>query len=370
MRVFLSSVIRGLERFRDAAAKGAITLGHEVKRSEDFPASPDSPQRVCLAEARNSDVTLLILGAAYGQPQGAEQLSATHQEYREARDHKEVLLFIQEGVTRDAPQDTFVREVQGWARGHFTASFSTPDDLQAAVTKGLHDYALARSAGVADESEIKSRAESLLPRQGRGQSPSLVVIVSGGPKQAVLRPAELESPELAKRIIKNASYGSDEIFDLKRATDWRIERDALSIEQDSASILLTPLGDVRIILPGYGERSGRGFSMSVLVEEDIQARITRALRFAATLLDDVDPNRRLQTVVPFVAMLDARYTGWKTRKEQETNPNTVVMGSSLSDAPATALLARISQPRPALSINAQTLAEDFTVLLRRQIRNQ
>ncbi len=49
MKVFVSSVIRGFEPFREAAVRAAQTLGHEVIRAEDFGASPDSPQQVCLA---------------------------------------------------------------------------------------------------------------------------------------------------------------------------------------------------------------------------------------------------------------------------------------------------------------------------------
>jgi hypothetical protein len=57
VKVFLSSVIRGLERERDAAARSAERVGHEVRRSEDFGASPQAPQDACLAGVRWSDDT-------------------------------------------------------------------------------------------------------------------------------------------------------------------------------------------------------------------------------------------------------------------------------------------------------------------------
>jgi hypothetical protein len=52
MKVFISSVISGMEEYREAAAKAARILKHEVLRSEDFGASPATPQRVCLAGVR------------------------------------------------------------------------------------------------------------------------------------------------------------------------------------------------------------------------------------------------------------------------------------------------------------------------------
>lgn len=368
MKIFISSVIRGLEPFRDAADKAARTLRHDVTRSEHFGASPDSPQRVCLAAVRECDVTILILGAAYGQPQGKEQLSATHEEYREARDRKDILVFIQDAVGREARQDQFVQEIQRWARGHFTASFSSPDELHQAVTRALYDLALSRSAGPVDDSQLQARAKALIPQEGRGQAPSLVVVVCGGPKQSVLRPAEIESPELADTIMQNALFGPERIFDRACGTEVEIANDALAVKQERASILLTPLGDVRILQPGYYHSDERSYSLPALIEEDVRERIARALRFAASLLDHVDPNRRLLTIVPIVSMLEARYTGWKTRREHAAEPGRMTMSMRTSDGPATVALTPVSRPRPALSLHSGEMATDFTVLLRREIR--
>lgn len=43
MKVFLSSVIRGMQETREAAARALTALGHDVKRAEDYEAMPDSP---------------------------------------------------------------------------------------------------------------------------------------------------------------------------------------------------------------------------------------------------------------------------------------------------------------------------------------
>lgn len=368
MKIFISSVVRDFGPYRDAATQGARTLRHEVKRSEDFGASPDSSQRVCLAGVRACDVTILLLGATYGQPQGKEQLSPTHEEYREARDHKDVLVFIQQGVAPEPRQEDFIREVQAWSQGKFTANFSTPEDLQQAVIRDLHDFELSRNFGPIDELQLQKRAQALIPREGRGQAPALVVVVSGAPEQPVLRPAQLEASELADRIIQNAMFGKDRIFDRAHGSDVCIENHSLSLQQERASILLTPIGDVRILLPAHAERQGRSFSLPALIEEDVRARIARALRFVAWLLDDVDPKRRLHTILPVVAILEARYTGWKTLREHESEPNRMTMSMSQSASSPTACLTPASRPRAALSVQADVIAEDLTVLLRRQVR--
>ena len=63
MNVFISSPIPGLQPFREAAARAAAALRHEVKRSEDFGAAADTPQQACLAGVRWADVVVLLLGA-------------------------------------------------------------------------------------------------------------------------------------------------------------------------------------------------------------------------------------------------------------------------------------------------------------------
>lgn len=100
MRVFISSVITGYEQFRDAVAAAVRSLGHEVVRAEDFGASPETPQQACLGGLRQADVVVLVIGARYGsvQPSG---YSATEEEYREARESRPVLVFVEQAVDRE-----------------------------------------------------------------------------------------------------------------------------------------------------------------------------------------------------------------------------------------------------------------------------
>lgn len=104
MRVFVSSVIGGMEPYREAAVQAIRTLGHEPRMAEDYGASPNPPQQTCLRGVRDADAMVLLLGARYGARQESG-LSATHEEYREARERCPVLPFLQEGVEREAAQN-------------------------------------------------------------------------------------------------------------------------------------------------------------------------------------------------------------------------------------------------------------------------
>ena len=89
MKVFVSSVIDGYEEYREAAVSAVRTLRHDALRAEDYGASPNSPQQTCLQGVRDADVVVLLLGARYGFKQ-ASGLSATHEEYREAKEQHPV----------------------------------------------------------------------------------------------------------------------------------------------------------------------------------------------------------------------------------------------------------------------------------------
>src|ERR1051326_88112 len=100
-----------MEDFRAAAAKAIEALGHTVVRAEDFHAMPTSSRTACLAAVRASDATVLILGEQYGAVQ-ASGLSATHEEFNEAREHRPMFVFVREGIPPDPRQAAFIKEAR------------------------------------------------------------------------------------------------------------------------------------------------------------------------------------------------------------------------------------------------------------------
>lgn len=157
MKVFISSAVRGLEPFRDVVPRAAAVLRHEVKRSEDFGASANTPQQACLAGVRWADVVVLLLGARYGDRQSSG-ISATHEEYQEAK--FPVLVFVQRDVDREAVQQEFIEEVRSWAGGVLTGDFASSEELHDAATRALHELELAQQAGPVDEGELAERDAS------------------------------------------------------------------------------------------------------------------------------------------------------------------------------------------------------------------
>lgn len=364
MKVFISSLIGGYGAFRQAVADGAETLRCDVLRAEDFGARPETPQQACLTAVREADVVVLLLGSQYGaeQPSGR---SATYEEWQEAvREQRPVLVFIETLAEREPAQEAFIADVEAWAAGRFRESFSTPEELTRKVIRGLHDLSIA---GPADETEMRARAEAAMPqpREGFGVSSStLVVAVAAGPRRQVLRPAEIENRSLIRRIQQEAMFGDDAPLSANAATEPRVAGSRLRIAQAEAEVTVDEDGTVTIVQPAIGIRHRDRSTLPSIVEEDLQDALTHALRFVSWVLEQIDPLHRVTDIVAVAAVQGAASTPWRTRAEIAASPNS---GSfSVNPTPSTPVAPNPAlRRRSSLAHDAQRIAEDLVVLLRR-----
>jgi len=363
MKIFVSSLISGYEEYRAAAQEAIETLGHQVVRAEEFPASAGTPQQACLAAVRDCDLVVLLVGERYGVPQ-ASGLSATHEEYREARERKPVLVFVESGVEREPAEQEFLEEVQAWTTGHFRASFPSPGTLKTALLRAIHDHELATSAGGVDEADLVARATELLPRPHGVGAAQLVLAVTGGPHQQVIRPPELEQPGLARDLQRDALFGDHPVLDPSEGTTTAIHGDALLLAQRVASLLIDQAGSVRIVQAARQETDRRRAELQALIQEDVIDALRRAVRFSGSLLDRIDPLYRLTDVVVIAHLVGAGYMPWRTRAEHAASPSSGSMGPGGDTT--TVMLTPARRHRQALTHDADRIAEDLATLLRRE----
>lgn len=138
MKVFISSVRRGLEAERDGLTGLIMALGHEPRRFEDFGAQSTPSREACLRGVDDSDVYLLLLGPHYGHVFPETGQSATHDEWVAAVArgmHR--LVFRKSGVDLEPEQEEFVKLVGDYAHGVFYAEFTDVADLQTKVVQAL-----------------------------------------------------------------------------------------------------------------------------------------------------------------------------------------------------------------------------------------
>lgn len=105
MKIFISSVRRGLEEERHALPGLISAVGHTPVRFEDFTAQPVPSREACLQGVTSSDVYLLLLGPHYGHRFPDTGQSPTHEEWTAAiRAGMPRLVYQKLGVTLDPDQ--------------------------------------------------------------------------------------------------------------------------------------------------------------------------------------------------------------------------------------------------------------------------
>ncbi len=336
--------------------------------AEDFEARPTSPQIACLQGVRDADIVVLILGERYGpvQPTG---LSATHEEYREARGTKHVLAFVQQGVTPEPRQAELITEVQDWEAGLFRGGFADAEDLHAGIIRALHDVALTDAVGTADPEELTRRALALIPPENRNMSSTgatVDIAIAMGPRQQVLRPVEIESRDLSEHVLQSVLFGPDRLFSPSLGNKVEIADGALVIRQDRGAFLrLSEDGSILILQPLDEPSTGRGWDMGghmVIIQEIVQQRIATALGFATTLIDHIDATQRLTHAAVAVRIAGAEYRAWRTRSQNDASPDSVTIGMGERNHQPVVKVQR----RAALRVDRSRLIEDLLVPLRRQ----
>ncbi|MGH7286999.1 MAG: DUF4062 domain-containing protein [Myxococcota bacterium] len=331
----------------------AKSLGYEVIRAEDFGASPDTPQQACLGGVRQADVVVLLIGARYGaiQPSGD---SATEEEYREARKEKQVLVFVESGVNREARQEAFLTEVRTWAGGNLTEDFTDPESLRQAVTRQLHRLELSHQVGKADPEEMLSRAQSLVPEARNSLKGALVLAVAGAPRQAILRPAVIESNALYEALLREAQFGPHRVLDTRHGTQRLVREDAVLLEQPDGSVYLNEEGSIRVTIPAHDREGDRLAGLPVIIHEEIEERLVRAVGYVDRVLAHVDPTNRLTRVALVAEVQGSGYLGWRTRAEHVESPNSVQMNPWAGGGPV--WLSPPDRARGALRVGAHQIA--------------
>lgn len=147
MRIFISSVRRGLEVERDALPGLILALGHEPVRFEDFSAQDLPSREACLRAVESSDAYLLLVGPNYGHVFPETNQSATHDEWVAAQAKGlPRYVFRKNGVELEPAQAAFIQQLGDYGSGRFYRVFSDVTDLQQAVAASLRELETSPSA--------------------------------------------------------------------------------------------------------------------------------------------------------------------------------------------------------------------------------
>lgn len=140
MRIFISSVRRGLEEERDALPGLIRALGHDPVMFENFTAKPSPSRDACMQGVDSCDAYLLLMGKKYGDPLPETGQSPTHDEVVRAK-HNGIarLVFVKSGMDMEPRQRELLDQLQAYSTGVFRGSFANTADLMTQVTAAVRD---------------------------------------------------------------------------------------------------------------------------------------------------------------------------------------------------------------------------------------
>jgi hypothetical protein len=109
--------------------------------------------------------------------------------------------------------------------------------------------------------------------------------------------------------------------------------------------------------------------MSGVIEKDVTELLDKALRYAVSVLDRVDPTQRVTHVVMAASIGDAQMMSWQTRAEAGRGRSGGMSFAMGTGEPRPVRLTPAMRSRSTLAHDAAELVEDFVTLLRREYRS-
>ncbi|HVM35172.1 MAG TPA: DUF4062 domain-containing protein [Actinomycetota bacterium] len=284
MKVFISSVRRGLEEERDALHGLIQASGHVPKRFEDYTALPVPSRQACLDGVEDCDAYLLLLGEAYGEPLPDTGKSPTEEEFVVARRRNiPILVFRKIGPEPDELQQDFIARVEEYATGRFRRSFQRTQDLLVEVVAALRDVEALPTALVWSPATDLPQVDWLFdPDRTRGYlntsgtTLELHVLQHGAVERLALRTLE-------SMVRSLAGLGRDlEHFGLADALDAGVKGEALIVQSSSQG----PYGERGIRISrdrhvGVWETLPRDNLGVIIDPRDLEGRLSRLVALAA-----------------------------------------------------------------------------------------
>lgn len=170
-RVFVSSVMDGMEAERQAVAEAVRKVGAKPVLFEEFGGRDDDPSGAYIAEVASSDIYVGILGRKYGRLLPS-RFSATHTEYREAEDRGlRICAWTAASGDLEGHQQSFLDDLRVF---YVVPPHTSPDDLGKQVERRLREIAAEELSPWVKLDQAVFRARSV---EDRGSSVVIDAVV-------------------------------------------------------------------------------------------------------------------------------------------------------------------------------------------------
>ena len=302
-RIFVSSVMTGFQEYREAARAGIRQAVCDAVLAEDFAAQNSSSRNACIDGVESADALVLLLGPRYGwaTPSGR---SATEEEYQEARRrHIPILVFVQDGVSREPDQQDFVDRVEDYVHGHFRKSFRSPDDLRRLVRKAVMERSL--EAVPQHLAGAEGRIREALDRRPPDNQHSVWMKTAWTTlrNEEVVGPLTLTHDDFKNQFLRLGHNCEPPLFSYERPKRPEASASRLSITQgasrgamadeDATVVDIHADGTLTVLQNVTGDRSGHDPNLSIVMmhrldPNAVRDRLERAWSFAVAWWNEHD----------------------------------------------------------------------------------
>ena len=294
MRIFISSVRRGLEVERDALPGLIRALGHEPVRFEDFTAQSAPSRQACLDALETCDAYLLLVGPYYGYVFPETGQSATHDEWTDAtRRGMPRYVFRKSGVELDAEQSKFAQQLGDYGAGRFYATFKDATALQSEVARVIRE--LENAPSVLSFQPLNEPVEIHWLNENTRSG----FAVSADRPRLEVHVVPLEISTLSRRLIEQLSAGLPQRV---RASGLVSSTEALELSPTATTAVLTVPTPAR----GRWDEPQPGSLASISVYQDGAVAITFNLPGdqMGTILDPQDLATRTAAALRLAGQID------------------------------------------------------------------
>jgi Domain of unknown function (DUF4062) len=285
-KIFISSVMRDFAPQRAAAKDAILGLRQIPVMAEDFGAQPRSSQLACLDGVRESDVYVGIFGNRYGYVAPRSGLSATEEEFNEARVRGIPILCFEQNCDKEPPQVIFLQRIKDYENGYMIDSFNTAEELKMRVVRAIHD--VIGQPGITTLDAVAAGAAMDRFKWGSERCRHYgtwlgAVLLPSRQGEQFLDVLEFSHQQLQDSLLQAAMFGAGKLFDVGLGIRPAEEDDALVFSQEEKQ---QPAARLEIHADGtlvFGSALRRrditdgsvvatGYLMDIVVDEDAVER--------------------------------------------------------------------------------------------------
>ena len=175
----------------------------------------------------------------------------------------------------------------------------------------------------------------------------------------LLRPSEFDADGVADEVMEAALFRA-RILDREAGAPVRRSPGIIQVQQQEAFLVVHDSGRMLVAQPA----TNRG--ELAIVEENLKARVEKAVDFFVRVLQVLDPNHLVDSVALAARVEGAEYVGWLTQAERAANPTSITM-PGFGRKPRAAHLGR-SYALDELTRSRSEIADDLVALLRREVK--